>query len=89
MSCASCGFENPPGFRFCGQCGAGLGGVAAAAPEPRAYTPRHLADKVLTSRSALEGERKELTVLFADVKGSLGLAGSQFRNLSCSCGDSD
>ena len=41
--------------------------------DPRAYTPRHLADRILTSRSALEGERKQVTVLFADVKGSLEL----------------
>jgi len=43
-------------------------------PEPRRYTPKHLAEKILTSRSALEGERKQVTVLFADVKGSLDLA---------------
>src|SRR3989454_6718041 len=40
---------------------------------PRAYTPSHLAEKILTSRSALEGERKQVTVLFADLKGSLEL----------------
>jgi class 3 adenylate cyclase/tetratricopeptide (TPR) repeat protein len=42
--------------------------------EPRAYTPKHLAEKILTSRSALEGERKQVTILFADVKGSTELA---------------
>jgi class 3 adenylate cyclase len=41
---------------------------------PRAYTPRHLAEKILQSKSALEGERKQVTVLFADVKGSMELA---------------
>jgi class 3 adenylate cyclase/tetratricopeptide (TPR) repeat protein len=41
---------------------------------PRDYTPKHLADKILQSKSALEGERKQVTVLFADVKGSLELA---------------
>ena len=41
---------------------------------PRAYTPKHLADKILQSKSALEGERKQVTVLFADVKGSMALA---------------
>jgi class 3 adenylate cyclase len=80
MGCAACGFENPAGFQFCGECGARL---APSAPpdarpwrdrEPQAYTPRHLADRILTTRSALEGERKQLTVLFADVKGSLALA---------------
>ena len=43
-------------------------------PDPRAYTPKHLADKILQSKSALEGERKQVTVLFADVKGSMELA---------------
>ena len=41
---------------------------------PRAYTPKHLADKILHSKSALEGERKQVTVMFADVKGSMELA---------------
>ena len=55
------------------ECGARL---APAAPEraPREYTPRHLADQILTSRSALEGERKQVMVLFADVRGSLDLS---------------
>jgi class 3 adenylate cyclase len=74
--CSSCGAENPPGFRFCGECGRPL---AAAEPrpqarDPRAYTPKHLAEKILTSRAALEGERKQVTVLFADVQGSMALA---------------
>jgi class 3 adenylate cyclase len=46
----------------------------AIARDPRAYTPKHLADKILQSKSALEGERKQVTVLFADVKGSMDLA---------------
>jgi class 3 adenylate cyclase/nucleoside-triphosphatase THEP1 len=80
MPCAACGFENPAGFQFCGECGARLAPSAppGARPwrdrEPQAYTPRHLADRILTTRSALEGERKQVTVLFADVKGSLALA---------------
>jgi hypothetical protein len=49
-------------------------GPRAQSPEPRTYTPKHLADKILTSRAALEGERKQVTVLFADVKGSMELA---------------
>jgi class 3 adenylate cyclase len=52
-------------------------GPRAAAPaprEPRAYTPRHLAKKILSSRAALEGERKQVTVAFADVKGLMELA---------------
>jgi len=42
-------------------------------PSPGAYTPRHLAEKILSSKSALEGERKQVTVLFADLKGSMKL----------------
>jgi len=56
---------------------AGAGRSPAPAPEPvrapHAYTPPHLAEKILTSRSALEGERKQVTVLFADLKGSMEL----------------
>jgi len=40
--------------------------------KPKVYTPKYLADKTLTSKSALEGERKQVTVLFADLKGSMG-----------------
>ena len=50
------------------------GRLTAVPPSPASYTPRHLAEKILTSRSALEGERKQVTVLFADVKGSMELA---------------
>jgi class 3 adenylate cyclase len=42
-------------------------------PEPLAYTPSHFAEKILTTRAALEGERKQVTVLFADLKGSMEL----------------
>ena len=49
--------------------------VATAPPVrvPRTYTPPYLAEKILTSRSGLEGERKQVTVLFADLKGSMEL----------------
>jgi class 3 adenylate cyclase/tetratricopeptide (TPR) repeat protein len=47
---------------------------SSAVRDPLSYTPKHLAEKILTSRSALEGERKQVTVLFADVKGSMDLA---------------
>ncbi len=73
MNCFKCGHSNPAGARFCNACGSPL--AAAAAPaQPLAYTPRHLAEKILTTRSALEGERKRVTVLFADLKGSTDLA---------------
>jgi adenylate cyclase len=74
--CASCGAANEPGEKFCGGCGAALTAGRAMAP-PRSLapsTPQHLAEKILTSRAALEGERKQVTVLFADVKGSMELA---------------
>ena len=76
LRCAGCSAELRGQARFCDGCGAP---VARAAAEPRAvrdYTPRHLADKVLATRSSLEGERKQVTVLFADVKGSLELSRS-------------
>ena len=55
--------------------------VASSPParDPRSYTPKHLAEKILTSRSTLEGERKQVTVLFADVKGSMDFAESAGR----------
>src|SRR3989475_4177757 len=72
--CASCGASNPPENRFCGQCAALLGKSAAPRfASPESYTPKHLAEKILTSKSALEGERKLVTVLFADLKGSMEL----------------
>jgi class 3 adenylate cyclase/tetratricopeptide (TPR) repeat protein len=80
--CPRCGFENPPRFKFCGDCGAPLSLPAQAlspAPvlplsaEPVRYTPTYLAEKIVASRSALEGERKQVTVLFADLKGSMEL----------------
>jgi hypothetical protein len=77
FACPSCGFSNEPGEHFCGGCGARLGAPATpAAPRfssPEAYTPKHLAEKILISKSALEGERKQVTVLFADLKGSMEL----------------
>src|SRR3970282_504713 len=72
--CTCCGQANPPASRFCNGCGQPLGGSAVPARPPASYTPKHLAEKILTSRSALEGERKQGTVLFADVKGSMDLA---------------
>jgi ribosomal protein L40E len=69
--CSECGFENTPGDKFCGECGHGLSKPAEAPPidynQPQSYTPKYLADKILTTRSSIEGERKLVTVLFADV----------------------
>jgi len=74
--CASCGTANGPSEKFCGGCGAALRAGLATTPtrSPASSTPKHLAEKILTSRAALEGERKQVTVLFADVKGSMELA---------------
>src|SRR5207244_3341304 len=52
----------------------GAGGIGRLAEKPRSYTPRHLAEKILTSRSALEGERKHVTVLFVDCVGFTALS---------------
>ena len=75
VRCTRCEAGLPATARFCNHCGAATE-AAELAPErsPRAYTPRHLAEKILTSRAALEGERKQVTVLFADVKGSVELS---------------
>ena len=80
-ACPSCGKSNRPTAKFCKKCGHPMAGaVAAAGPlaspkfgSPGTYTPKHLADKILTSRAALEGERKQVTTLFADLKGSMEL----------------
>src|SRR5262245_51415074 len=72
--CPSCGATNPPGNKFCGQCGTPFANAAEPRfASPESYTPRHLAEKILTSKAALEGERKQVTVLFADLKGSMEL----------------
>ena len=79
LTCASCGADLPAGSRFCNKCAAPL--AAAPTPiasasrfsSPESYTPKHLAERILTSKAALEGERKQVTVLFADLKGSMEL----------------
>src|SRR5262249_51937237 len=77
LNCTACGFANEPWDEFCGGCGVVLGSTSVpAAPRftaPESYTPQHLAEKILTSRAALEGERKHVTILFADLKGSMEL----------------
>ena len=88
VSCPACGAHNPGAQKFCSVCGHALGGgdspdgaperapapAAADARDPRAYTPAHLAEKILGARAELDGERKQVTVLFADVMGSMHLA---------------
>jgi class 3 adenylate cyclase len=72
--CEECGTELPSEARFCFSCGQPVGIAASRRGDaPSAYTPKHLAEKILTSKAALEGERKLVTVLFADLKGSMEL----------------
>ena len=76
LACAKCRSELPPSAKFCLECGEPVSGRGPTQPRftsPNAYTPKHLAEKILTSKSALEGERKQVTVLFADLKGSMEL----------------
>jgi class 3 adenylate cyclase/tetratricopeptide (TPR) repeat protein len=69
--CPHCKSENPPENKFCDECGQVLREPEQVPPidleKPQSYTPKFLADKILTNRSAIEGERKLVTVIFADV----------------------
>jgi class 3 adenylate cyclase/tetratricopeptide (TPR) repeat protein len=78
-ACPACGFANPPGFRHCGACGAPLpSGGPGPAPSVH-HTPRHLAERLRAEADALgarahrDEERKIVTALFADIKGSMEL----------------
>jgi class 3 adenylate cyclase/tetratricopeptide (TPR) repeat protein len=82
VACPACRAVNPPGNKFCHECGEPLPAASAptatpsttpAAPSPQFYIPPHLAERIISSRGALEGERKQVTVLFADLKGSMEL----------------
>src|SRR6266542_3570951 len=80
-TCADCGHSNPPASRFCNACGHPLSvparsselALERASTAPASYTPRHLAARVLAARAELTGERKHVTILFADVTGSTAL----------------
>src|SRR5215831_18841271 len=67
--CPSCGASNEPGERFCGECGSAL--VAPAAAGPKKFEEPQI--RVAEALENLEGERKTVTVLFADIKGSMDL----------------
>jgi class 3 adenylate cyclase len=71
LRCPECGKVLPPQAKFCDECGHSFLEPAEVSPidyfQPQSYTPKFLADRILTSRSAIEGERKLVTVLFADV----------------------
>ncbi len=70
VTCPECGTNNRAGNKFCDECGCDLRKPDEALPidysKPQSYTPKFLADKILTTRSSIEGERKLVTVLFAD-----------------------
>jgi class 3 adenylate cyclase len=82
--CRECGAKlllvcpNLPDDKFCGECGHNFKKPKEAPPidysEPHSYTPKFLADKILTTRSSIEGERKQITVLFCDIFNSTPLA---------------
>jgi class 3 adenylate cyclase len=70
MNCPACGHANPEGAAFCNACGQRLGDER----RPSAYAPEHLVDKIRAGQRRLAGEHKHVTVLFADVTGSMALA---------------
>ena len=73
-TCAHCGSPLSATAKFCAECGQPAAtAVSERFVSPQAYTPKHLAERILNSKSALEGERKQVTVLFADLKGSMEL----------------
>jgi ABC-type oligopeptide transport system substrate-binding subunit/class 3 adenylate cyclase len=87
-ACANCGTVLKPGAKFCKKCGTPVGGTSAVSPAPpaaairsadrlsalRKSAPRALKDKILATRDRIEGERKPVTILFADIVGSTPLA---------------
>jgi len=76
--CPRCAHAAPEGARFCPACGGRLGAPDAARfASPGAYTPPHLAQRILDARAAVEGERKQVTVLFADIHGLIDVMGDR------------
>jgi len=80
-ACPSCGATVSAIAKFCRKCGSSLGAPVTSEPPaalpdraPTDYTPKHLVEQILQSKASLEGERKQVTVMFADVKGSMELA---------------
>jgi class 3 adenylate cyclase len=70
ISCPGCGMRQPPGARFCPGCGRAV----TAGSAPASYTPAHISEQILPVRSAVEGERKQVSVLFCDIVRSSTLA---------------
>src|SRR5215471_6641897 len=73
--CGNCGSAVLATAKFCSDCGhlVALGPNDRSLRPPKSYTPRYLADQILTARATLEGERKLVTVVFADIAGSMQL----------------
>jgi class 3 adenylate cyclase/tetratricopeptide (TPR) repeat protein len=74
VRCPSCGHAGPADSRFCTECGAALARAGARTGPPAAYTPRHLAERILARHASLEGEIKQVTVVFCDLCDSTALA---------------
>jgi hypothetical protein len=77
LDCPECGNSLPPDSNFCFLCGHDFRKPkepsAIDYQQPRSYTPKHLAEKILSNRMAIEGERKLVTILFADVANSTAM----------------
>src|ERR1700675_823617 len=73
MTCSRCGHPAPPAAKFCPECGQSLATRPGAVSVSHPRTPPHLVEKMLSARAGGEGERKLVTVLFADLRGSLEL----------------
>ena len=83
IRCPKCGFGNSPTFKFCGECGHDL--TLPAKPIPKElsfdeklakiqrYLPKDLTQKILAQRDKIEGERKQVTVMFCDMEGFTSL----------------
>jgi len=75
--CVNCGAQLSATAKFCSECAHPAGLAAPTAAQrfraPETYTPKHLAEQIINSKAAIEGERKQVTVLFADLKGSMEL----------------
>jgi class 3 adenylate cyclase/tetratricopeptide (TPR) repeat protein len=86
ITCPECGFGNSPTFKFCGKCGQNLGLPSEPSPKSlsfdekldkiQRYLPKGLTEKVLTQRDRIEGERKQVTVMFCDMEGFTHLTDS-------------
>jgi class 3 adenylate cyclase len=79
LTCSQCQTTNDPGDAYCKRCGSALEAASTEQDQRarfspvHAQTPRHLSERIIASKAALEGERKRVTVLFADLKGSMEL----------------